>query len=223
MPRKPAPERPAPLARGKQAHAASAGPRKRRTADEARTAILDAAERRLVASGPAAIRLQEVAADVGVSHPTVLHHFGHREALVEAVVHRALEGLHAGLLAAVQSSPENPDQVSALLDAVFDTLVVRGHGRTFLWLALSGYAPAEHLHVRSLAEAVHAIRCERRKGKKRSVPFEDTYFTVLLPALALLSMSVELKEAAGMGENDPLGPRRFRHWLAKLIHDHLEA
>src|SRR5260221_641713 len=53
-------------------------PRKRRTADEARTAMLDAAEQRLVASGPAAIRLQEVAADVGVSHPTVLHHFGNR-------------------------------------------------------------------------------------------------------------------------------------------------
>jgi AcrR family transcriptional regulator len=215
MPRKPAPEAsPRPTS--------SRGPRKRRTAGEARGAILDAAERRLVASGPAAIRLQEVAADVGVSHPTVLHHFGSREALVEAVVRRALDALHAGLLAAVQSS-ERPDQVGALLDAVFETLVVRGHGRTFLWLALSGYAPTEDLHVRSLAEAVHATRCVRRAGKKSRPDFTDTYFTVLLPALALLSMSVELYESAGVGEDDPLGPRAFRQWLAKLIHDHLEA
>ena len=39
--------------------------RKRRTAEVARSAILDAAERRLIAAGPAGIRLQEVAADVG--------------------------------------------------------------------------------------------------------------------------------------------------------------
>src|SRR5580700_6321803 len=125
MPRKPSPE-PA---------------RKRRTAEEARAAILDAAERRLVESGPAAIRLQEVAADVGVSHPTILHHFGSREALVEAVVRRALDSLHAQMLAAVGSSPGSTDKVAALLDAVFDMFASGGHGRTFLWLALSGYAP----------------------------------------------------------------------------------
>jgi AcrR family transcriptional regulator len=198
-------------------------PRKRRTAEGARTAILDAAERRLVASGPAAIRLQEVAADVGVSHPTVLHHFGSREGLVEAVVRRALDSLHAELIAAVRSAPGGTDQVTALLDAVFEVLAVGGHGRTFLWLALSGYAPAEDLHVRSVAEAVHAIRLERRTGKKRAPAFEDTYFTVLLPALAMLPMSV-IGTVGGKGQDDagPLGPRRFRRWLARLIHEHLE-
>src|SRR4051794_653604 len=108
--------------------------RKRRTAEEARSAILDAAERRLVASGPAGIRLQEVAADVGVSHPTVLHHFGSREGLVEAVVARALDSLRAGLVAAVRASPNGPEEVGPLLDAVFDTLVRGGHARAFLWL-----------------------------------------------------------------------------------------
>ena len=49
--------------------------RVRRTAEAARAAILEAAEKRLAEAGPAGIRLQGVAADVGVSHPTVLHHF----------------------------------------------------------------------------------------------------------------------------------------------------
>src|SRR6202789_945817 len=115
--------------------------RKRRTAEEARNAILDAAERLLVVSGPAGIGLQEVAGDVGVSHPTVLHHFGSREGLIEAVVARALDSLHAGLLAAVQTAPKGPDKVTALLDSVFETMTRGGHGRAFLWLALSGYAP----------------------------------------------------------------------------------
>ena len=201
---------------------AHAAPRRRRTADEARAAILDAAEKRLIASGPTAIRLQEVAADVGVSHPTVLHHFGSREGLVEAVVARALDSLHADLLAAVQTAPQIEDRVGALLDAVFETLVVRGHGRTFLWLMLSGYAPTEDLRIRSVAEAVHAVRCAKRKDlKKKAPPFQDTYFTVLLPALAMLSMSVAGttdKEIHG----ETLGPRPFRRWLAKLIHEHFE-
>jgi AcrR family transcriptional regulator len=201
----------------------SAAPsRKRRTAEEARTAILDAAEQRLVASGPAGIRLQEVAADVGVSHPTVLHHFGSREGLVEAVVARALDSLHAGLLAAVNASPEGPDQVAALLDRVFEALVRGGHARAFLWLALSGYAPnMEELRVRTLAEAVHAVRRQRRVGSKRMPPFEDTYYTVLLPALALLAMSVTVQPGAKT-DDEACGPARFRAWLARLIHAHLE-
>jgi AcrR family transcriptional regulator len=205
--------------------AAPAAPRKRRTADEARAAILDAAERRLAASGPAAIRLQEVAADVGVSHPTVLHHFGSREALVEAVVARALDSLHAELVAAVQSSSghEDEDRLTSLLDAVFETLVVRGHGRTYLWLMLSGYAPADDLRVRSLAEVAHASRCAKMasEGKKKAPPFEDTYFTVLLPALAMLSLSVR-GAVDKHTRDDALGPRAFRRWLAKLMHEHFE-
>jgi AcrR family transcriptional regulator len=199
-------------------------PRKRRTAGEARTAILDAAERRLVASGPAAIRLQEVATDVGVSHPTVLHHFGSREALVEAVVARALDSLHAGLLAAVRAAPEGPDEVAALLDRVFFALVSGGHGRAFLWLALSGYpATVEELRVRSVAEAVHEVRRARRTGKKRMPPFEDTYFTVFLPALALLALSVTVEpHRDGARDDDVCGPARFRTWLARMIHKHLE-
>lgn len=196
-------------------------PRRRRTADEARTAILDAAERLLVQAGPGGIRLQEVAAEVGVSHPTVLHHFGSREALVEAVVARALDSLHERLLAAIQAAPGRPEHIEALMQRVFDTLVAGGHARAFLWLALSGYAPTvEELRIRKLAEAVHGVRRARRKREKRRVPpFEDTYFTVMLTALAMLAASVfpEPRDAS-----EACGPARFRAWLARLVHDHLE-
>jgi len=206
--------------------------RKRRTADEARSAILDAAERMLVVAGPAGIRLQEVAAAVGVSHPTVLHHFGNREKLVEAVVARALDSLRAGLLAAVQTQPKGSDEVLVLLDSVFDTMVRGGHGRAVLWLALSGYSSTmDRLHIRSVAAAVHDVRRARvkeinaRDGTKKRVPtLEDTYFTVLLPALALLSMSV--MDVASTMDDDAAdvecSPRRFRAWLATVIHDHLD-
>lgn len=205
--------------------------RKRRTSDEARHAILDAAEKELVASGPAGIRLQEVAKAVGVSHPTVLHHFGSREGLIEAVVARAMESVSVSLVSVAQDRPASDDdtqsgiaQVKSMLDAVSNALVRGGHGRALLWLTLSGYATtAEELHVRTVAEVVHEERKLRRakKGKKKPVPFEDTYFTVLLPALALLSLSVleppKGKDFAGCG------PAEFRAWLARLIQAHLES
>jgi AcrR family transcriptional regulator len=194
-------------------------PRKRRTAEEARAAILDSAEKLLAAEGPAGIRLQEVAADAGMSHPTILHHFGSREGLVEAVVARALESLHAQLLDAVRSSPQGTDQLTALLDGCYEALSARGHGRTFLWLALSGYAPMmEELRVRALAEAVHVVRTEKRRGKKAQPTFEDTYFTVLLPALALLALSVTPPRNA----EEAGAEKRFRAWLARMVHAHLE-
>jgi AcrR family transcriptional regulator len=201
-----------------------APPRRRRSAEEARSSILDAAEKRLVASGPAGIRLQEVAADVGVSHPPVLHHFGNREALVEAVVARALESLKVDLLEAMRRF-EGPPLVGPLLDRVFDTLAQRGHARALLWLALSGHEPMiDQLHVQVVSEATHAIRLVKRKEKGKPPPdFEDTFFTVLLPALALLAMSViappELRDAK---DEVPFGAGRFRAWLANLVHKHLE-
>lgn len=198
-------------------------PRRRRTAEEARSAILDAAEQRLVESGPAGIRLQEVAADVGVSHPTVLHHFGSREGLVDAVVARALDSLHARLLAVVRSPDHGPHQLEAILDGCFDALVEKGHGRAFLWLALSGYTTTmEELRVRALAEAVHVVRCERLEPGTALPPFEDTYFTVLWPALALLAMSVTGRMDSGGEGGDPSVLRRFRAWMASRISEHME-
>ena len=72
----------------------------RRTPEDAQADILDAAEAVMSkGGGPAALRLADVAHQAGVSHPTILHHFGSREGLVHAINKRAFEKL-AGLPAA---------------------------------------------------------------------------------------------------------------------------
>ncbi len=45
----------------------------------------------MAAGGPAGLRLQEVAKAAGVSHPTILHHFGSREGLIQALNLRSVE------------------------------------------------------------------------------------------------------------------------------------
>src|SRR5690349_14922747 len=85
---------------GKKGRAARSSTR--RSAEEAQRVILDAAESRLAQVGPAGLRLQEVAADAGIAHPTILHHFGSREGLIHAVVQRALGALYTDLMRELQ-------------------------------------------------------------------------------------------------------------------------
>ncbi len=194
--------------------------RLRRTAQEARAAILDVAERQLVELGPAGIRLQQVAAEVGVSHSTVLHHFGSREALLSALVTRSIARLHADLVDAIGRAPQGKEQVAGMLDRVATAFEEGGHGRALAWLALSGLAPDPGLRLREVAEAAHALRRHRRGTRTPS--FEDTLFAVLLAAFALFAQSVagpNLARSAGL--TDERAAERFRRWLAQLLVEHL--
>jgi AcrR family transcriptional regulator len=207
----------------------------RRTAVAAREEILDAAERRLLEVGPGGIRLQEIAADVGVSHPAILHHFGSREGLVKAVVDRALVALQEDLVGAFQSAGGPPDG-AALLDRVFETLADRGHGRLLAWLTLSGFddsldMTAVHANWKTINDAMHALRIssleEEARGRGHVLTtkpdYEDTVFTVMLSALALFAQSIAgpaMFRMAGI-DGDRATTSRFRKWLAGVLIDHM--
>ena len=202
--------------------------RVRRTADDARALILDAAEKRLREVGPAGIRLQDVAADVGVSHPTVLHHFGSREALVQSVIERRIGALERDLLTemAVRSSTDE-EPVGAMLETVARTLGEGGHARVLAWLALTGHPVRNEdgAGFDAIARATHEVRKSKWKARGQGSPSdEDTYFTVLLAGLAVFGDSI-----AGpllRGEPDAAEAARtsarFRAWLATVVKGHLE-
>src|SRR5689334_19709953 len=102
-----------------------------------REKILEAAERHFAESGPAGIRLQEIAADVGVSHPAILHHFKSRAGLVEAVVERAVAKLQDDLVRAFAEAAGQPaPDGAAMLERVFETMADQGQARLLAWLLL---------------------------------------------------------------------------------------
>lgn len=205
---------------------APASTRRRRTADEARTAILDEAERQLVASGPAGIRLQEIAAELGISHPTVLHHFGSREALVQAVVERVMGSIHAAILESLERTEAAEDSIETLLHRVSAVISERGHARVLYWLALTGLGPPdERGPFARVVEATQALRRRAREPGQRAPTVEDTRFTLALVTLALTSESVlgtKLFENLGLPTGEATHTR-FRQWLASLIMGHLKS
>ena len=190
----------------------------RRSADEAQTMILDAAEHCLLEGGPDSIRLQEIARAVGISHPAVLHHFGTRENLVEAVVKRAVAHLETDLVRLLSHSQATDGAaVFAAIEHVFAALVSRGHGRMLAWLLLSGNAPHEDLlSLHALAELAHRKRLEAAPAQE--ISFEDTCFRILLVAISVLGESVAgpaLRESLGLDARDEA--QRFRAWLVRML------
>lgn len=201
----------------------------RRTGEEARNAILDAAERRLMEVGPVGIRLQDVAADVGVSHPAILHHFGDREGLVHAVTQRALDKLEDDLVNALSghgSDPAAPTDTGMLLAQVFETLGDRGHARLLAWLLLSGYKPFASERSRAnwkrIADITHEARTQLLEGIAKPT-YEDTMFTLMMSSLALFGEALggpSVFLSAGY-DHDKDAPARYRTWFANLVFNHL--
>ncbi len=198
-------------------------PRRRRTAVEARTLILDAAENRLREVGPEGLKLQEIAQDVGVSHPAILHHFGSRQGLVQAVVARALGSLRADLFGLMREHVHGPIDVHLpeLLGKAYNVLAERGHARLLAWLILSGQPieDEEGGFVRSLATAGH----EHLKASAEAPEFDDVLFVAMLIAFASLGAGVAgatIHTSAGLPYDQPTIDR-FNRWFSRLIEDHV--
>ncbi len=187
------------------------------SAAQAREEILDAAQARLAAGGPEAVRLQSIAADLGVTHPALLHHFGNRQGLIDALEERALVRLRDDLLADVGQGTENA------LDRAMATLADEGQARLWAWRVLRepdlSLRPEERLLL-PLTRAYHAERTARCAADGFAEPaYEDTAFCVRLAALAMFAEALigdQLTQSVELGEPRAVA-RRFRHWLAELI------
>jgi AcrR family transcriptional regulator len=196
-----------------------------RSAGDARQRILAVAGRMLRDVGPDGLRLQEIAREVGVSHPAILHHFGSREGLVHAVVDRAGASLEADIVASL-SAGEGEVDPAALVERVFRTFSDNGHARLIAWLSLTG---SSEYHAASklgeIAQLVHALR--KKKLDESGLPcppFEDSAFVVMLSCFALLGDAIcgkTVREAITLGKKDPTG-ERFRRWLADRLVEHLD-
>jgi AcrR family transcriptional regulator len=194
--------------------------RTRRTGEDARETILDATERRLIASGLKGIRLQDVAADVGISHPTILHHFGSRERLVDAVVKRRVAAMNQEVILALTGASDDVSSAVAVFERVYAAFGPGGHARVAAFLALEGRVPgAEPDSLRPLAEVMHTERLRRCVEGDDKPSFDDSYFIILLSAFALFGEAIVGPLFRGEPEEEPDEEmsKRFRSWLAKLV------
>lgn len=119
----------------------------RRTPEEARTLILDAAEEVFARFMPAEVGLREVAEAAGVTHGLVTHYFGTYDALVAATLARRLDAARDQVLTKLISAAFGPEElplIDSLIELAHDPLTMRlltwslVSGRTDSSLALPG-------------------------------------------------------------------------------------
>jgi AcrR family transcriptional regulator len=191
--------------------------RVRRTPDEARRLILEAAQAAIARTGPEGLRLHDIAAAAGISHPLILHHFGSRAGLVRALTREAIAEFKDKLVAAMT---ERDYSIEEQLDRVFDAFR-DGLGQRLAWLVtvdpdhdqssatMIQREIADHLHARRVATAPPGV----------TVAPEDSQFLVYLIATAALGDAIygaQFRRSAGLAEG-PETHSRFRAWLAALI------
>jgi AcrR family transcriptional regulator len=191
--------------------------RVRRTPDEARRLILDAAQAAIARTGPEGLRLHDIAAAAGVSHPLILHHFGSRAGLVRALTREATAELKDKLVAAMTEPDYSAEEQLGRVFAAFRD----GLGSRLAWLATvavdrdEGEVPTIQ---REIADILHTRRVAAAPPGTKVAP-EDSQFLVYLIAIAALGdaiYGVEFRRSAGLVEG-PETDRRFRAWLAALI------
>lgn len=143
--------------------------RTRRSPEDARAHIRDAALRVFAKNLPDAVGLKEVAKEAGVSHALVTHYFGTYDGLVESCLEHRFQSLRTSLLAELVTSERD---VLSMLDkyraVVSENASDPATVRLAVWSALSGRSDAEDFFphreqgLRQLADVLSQLGDYRR-------------------------------------------------------------
>jgi len=182
-----------------------------------RVRILSVARSEFAARGFAAARLQDVAEQVGLSHPTLLYHFGSKEGLYVAVIEAAVGDWAQTTRQAISTGLRGFEQVAALIDAAFEFFAT--HQEFVMIVRREAIEGGERLegamadHLRSFLESAGRL-CPHDPAELMQLCYGAvmTYFSDSTFRGRLL-------------DEDPLSPRardRYRDALAATLRAALE-
>lgn len=172
--------------------------RRRRTPIELRAEAIEAARSLLLNGGPASVTLQGVAAQLGVAHGNITHHFGSAGSLqaaladdllaeVIAAVELVIEGLRAG-----RATERN------VVDSVFDAFDQTGAGRLIAWLAAQRSPNLDSLYDRVRKLTVVVKRDDTATVGYSHQETKEIVCDILLSALGASLMQDGLVAALGL-------------------------
>ena len=111
-------------------------PVRRRRPDDVRSEALAIARRLLLDSGPGAITLKAIGAEMGMSHANLIHHFGSAEALQARLRGELIAEISATVKRLLEAHAKG-DESERIVDRVFDAYAEGGLGVLTVWAALA--------------------------------------------------------------------------------------
>lgn len=197
--------------------------RRRRTADESRANILDVAAKRLHEYGLEGLNITGVAEEAGISHATLIHHFGSSGGMRDALADKMTADLIQDLMAAFDAHVPT----SQLTRNVFSNLAEAGHAKLVAWRSLESgnerraqQADASNTpSTRDLAETQALfqkllLRAQSALAVKDSGEVRRVVFLVAIAAVGYGIAGPVLAQVLGIGDEE-IG--QFPEWLTQHL------
>jgi TetR/AcrR family transcriptional regulator, repressor for neighboring sulfatase len=188
--------------------------RKRRTPQQAKIEILQAAEKLVLENGPNFLTLKRVAAEMKLSHPAILHHFGSAEQLMIALQQKMSRSIREDFIN-VLSANQNPDDRLKLIDQFLQKLSNPRNGRMMAFLIASGVDPFPSPDEKGLDLIFANLHKDRDYNPEE---LKNTLHLILLSMYAEGMMGNLLRKRLGTDQT----PTQFRHWLLRLVGTNLQ-
>ena len=172
----------------------------------------------MAAGGPAGLRLEAVAKAAGVSHPTILHHFGSREGLIQALNLRDRRASQDGPVGVLRHQPGSSENAIAPIFAAYRD----GLAQRMVWLMQSGSL----MGAAGLARVGRngaGLACLSRKswaGPARAFDIADTRAIVHLTTFAAFGdamLGTRLQAARKSRKKKSRCAQWFEHWFGELL------
>jgi AcrR family transcriptional regulator len=192
--------------------------RRRRTPEAARDAVLNAARERLLRHGVDGLKIADVARDAGMSHATLLHHFGSSDAMRRALIERMAGELLGEFIGLIGSGEPTPARLGELFRRLFTGLSDSRHAQLFAWFALSALDRPEEVvsaatETRPLVEAL-LERMSRQTAATKTPP----RYIALLVVAAAIGLGVAgpwLRQVQLLQDDGDVG--EFAQWFAEFL------
>lgn len=166
--------------------------------------------------GPAGLRISAVAKKASMAHPNIIHHFGSRQGLINALADRVGSQATERITQAITDALAAPvkDRVSAMTQ-VLDMAYPGDAGKAAIWLHLSGAESDMKPNMDKIVSLSHSLR----QSIDPNAQMDNTSRLTLLVTLALVGEVVSgasVKEALGFG-HDEQSRAHFRQWLTEIL------
>ena len=182
----------------------------RRTSEESKSLILETAAKRLSQFGLEGLNISGVSKAAGMSHATVIHHFGSTAAMKEALLQQMTNELLSDVVLALKDDISGDE----ILSRLFAMLSQDGHGRLLAWLALENQEIDVFPRKNNTSELFKSII---RVISHSTDSETDAKLQVLLVATAAMGLSIcgcALSNLIGLSDEES---SEFPKWLARHL------
>ena len=186
-----------------------------------REAILNAAQNRIAIHGPEGLKIMDVAKDAGISHPLVLHHFGSKAGLIDALISRLIISIAAELEPLFMASFSGGTALDSVVNAGYEFWHVDKRAELLFW----AYSKQPDRIITIIGENLIKVIDVANKSRMALMPsgteeerlWRDSARTFLLVTFMLVGDGLFgelMTKSVGLDVNDR---HKIRTMMAKMV------